>query len=403
MNDLTERLAREADEFERRGGGALHLDQVLDRAGEIRRARRLRATLVMAACVLAIAVPTVLVASDQGSSGPPTPARQVKKDLSPLQLAGLEPGAPPRTGYAVDDTWHADGTSVHLARAGTVRAVVPLGSRFLVETDAGRGDLRVAVVPAPPAFVGEKASWPVEGGLAASADGSLAAFVQPDGTPVVVQDEGQVSVDLPRIEGSGFDAVALTGTDCKSPSDSVCAVWVTTNGRKPASWVSTPEGVTRVQAAPGGTDAAAGRWRLSDVLDDGMQAGMTDVSDSGSCSAVRSGAGTAVWSTCEYRLLSFSPDGHHLLASSAYADGAGDSRLAVLDAASGKPVLDVRTAQDAFVGQVVWEDDTHVLAAVAEAGRWAVVRIGLDGHREYAVEPVTSKDPYLSPFRLPSR
>src|SRR3954471_3826631 len=242
MNDLTQRLAREAEGFDRRGGSPLHIEQVLERAGEIKRGRRLRATLVMAAAVLAIAVPTIVVASGgQRASEGPTPAHAVKKDLSPLRLTGLEQGGAPSLGYVVDGVLHQDDASTRLGAPGAVRAVVPLGSRFLVETDTGEGVLRASVVPAPPDFVGQPSSWPVEGGLAASRSGHLAAFVQPDGTPVVVEDDGRVSVDLPRIrQGTGFDVVGVTGTTCKAPSDHVCAVWVRTSGQTPESWVSTP-------------------------------------------------------------------------------------------------------------------------------------------------------------------
>src|SRR4051812_38812714 len=150
MNDLNEHLTREADQFVRRGGTELDLAQVLDRAGEIRRGRRLRATLVMAACVLAIAVPTIVVAADHGSPGHrtpdrPTPAHEVKKDVSPLELTGLDQGRPPAGGYAQDSVIHTDGTADVTAK-GAVRALVQFGSRFLVETDIGEGELRVSLV-----------------------------------------------------------------------------------------------------------------------------------------------------------------------------------------------------------------------------------------------------------------
>jgi hypothetical protein len=402
MNDnLTHQLAERAEEFNRRGGTELEISQVLARAGEIRRGRRMRATMLMAACVLAIAVPTILVAADRDTGSQPTPAREVKKDLSPLTLTGLEQGQEPAIGYVVDGTWHADGSTTDLGPSGSVRAVVSLGSRFLVETDTVEGPLRVAVVPTPPTLVGQSSSWPGDGGLAASEDGGLAAFVQPDGTPVVVQDEGQVSVELPRIDG-GFDAVAVTGTDCKSPSGSVCAVWVNSSGRTPQSWVSTPEGATRVRAPKGSADAAQpGMWLLDDVLADGTQAAKTEQTDDSSCSEVGTGDAVA-WSTCDHQLGSFSPDGKHLSAFPAYFDGAGSSQVAVLDAKTGAVTLDLQTVQDAYVGQVVWEDDDHLLAMVGQGTQAAILRVGLDGHREYAVAPVTT-EPFESPFVLPSR
>src|SRR4051794_14159466 len=277
MNDLTERLAREAGEFERRGGTALHLDQVLDRAGEIRRGRRLRATLVMAAVVVAVAAPAALLATHRDVSPEPTPAAPTKVDTSPVTLEGLDRGRNPSAGWMQGKVWHGPDGSEFTWSGGRVLAVALAGDGTLVASYGDQGQ-RAYLVPPVGSTAHQMSSWPMEGGFAVSADGKEASFVAPDGTPMVI--EGGSAHPLPRVpEGSGFDGVAVTGKTCLSPAASVCAVWVRTNGRSPASWVSTPEGVTPVQAA-------APMWLLSDVLDDGTQAGMTDVSDSGSCSRV---------------------------------------------------------------------------------------------------------------------
>jgi hypothetical protein len=354
----------------------------------------MRATMLMAACVLAVAVPTVLVATRGDVDKPVTPAQQQKVDGSPLTLAGLERGKDPRTGYVLDDTWVLDGKAVDLTATGPVRAVARLGSRLLVETSTVEGPLRAAVVPTPPEMVGQETSWPVEGGLAVSDDGSLAAFVQPDGTPVVVQDDGQVTFELPRITSGGpFDAVAVTGGDCKRAAEADCTVWVEGDGQEARVWTSTLGGAVDT--------ARPDLLSVSDLFGVEQIAGKTSVTDDGSCSMVLGPDGPA-WSTCEHQLGSFSPDGDHLAAFAAYFDGAGSSELAVLDAATGTVVLDLHTAQDAFVSQVVWEDDSHLLAVVGEGRQAAILRIGLDGVREYAVPPTKSR-PYEPPFVLPSR
>src|SRR5690349_14034527 len=96
--DLSTRLAHEADQFFTKGGAPLEIGQVLDRAGEIRRGRRMRATMLMAACLLAVAVPTALLAT-RGHETPVQPAHQAKVDSSPLSLHGLDQGAGPFPGY----------------------------------------------------------------------------------------------------------------------------------------------------------------------------------------------------------------------------------------------------------------------------------------------------------------
>ena len=409
MNDLTEHLVHEAEGFDRRGGSPLDIEQVLERAGEIKRGRRLRATLVMAAAVLAIAVPAGLVALDRDGSREPSPAPSpVKVDRSPITLATLAAGARPAAGWMQGQVWHRPDDSQFQFSGGRAFAVAPLGG-FTVVASSGDQGQRAYLVPPVGSTNHEVTSWPMEGGFGVSADGAMVAFVRPDGVPVVLESDtrakGITNHELPKVpRGSGFDAVAITGTTCDSPSDSVCAVWVTTSGKSVESWVSTPEGTSLIHATSGSPDMVhPNLWRVVDVLEDGTKAVMTQVNDTGSCSEIRSPDVAALWATCDDRFLSFSPDGQHLLASSAYADGAGDNRLVVLDAARGRPLLDLRTTDGAFIGQMVWEDDSHVLATVSDGGRWAIVRIGLDGSREYAVAPVTGKDPYESPFVLPSR
>ena len=81
--DLGTRLDLRADDFDRLGGTELDLQQVLARAGEIKRGRRLRATMVMAACVLAIAVPTLIASVGRGGDKvQPAPPHQA--DSSPI-------------------------------------------------------------------------------------------------------------------------------------------------------------------------------------------------------------------------------------------------------------------------------------------------------------------------------
>ena len=50
--------------------------------------------------------------------------------------------------------------------------------------------------------------------------------------------------------------------------------------------------------------------------------------------------GAEVWQTCDYTLLGFSPDGRHLLGFTDYLTPDGSPTMAVLDAATGEPVVD---------------------------------------------------------------
>lgn len=398
MNDLSQRLAHEADQFTRRGGTELELSQVLERAGEIRRGRRIRATMLMAACVLAVAVPTGLVATHRDTTHEPSPAPAPapKIDHTAIALDHLETGPKPRTGWVQGTVWHGPDGREFTWSGGRATAVATVGTSTLLALADGNGMRATLTPPASGDQAQTVTSWPMEGGFAVSADGSVAAFVKPDGTPVVVQAAGTRSFELPRVpRGSGFNAVGVAGPDCTLRSEHAgCQVWVARPGQNPESWLSTAAGTVAPVPPP---------LRIVTAVADSWIAGVTRTMNAGSCSAVSSlgHPETPAWTTCNHALRSFSPDGRHVLATAAYGDGAGDTELAVLDASTGKVRLDLTTARDAFITQMAWEDDGHLLVAVGEGRRHAVLRIGLDGSREYAVAPVTG-DPYESPFVLPS-
>jgi hypothetical protein len=393
-SELNDRLAREADQFFTRGGAPLDIVQVLDRAGEIRRGRRMRATMLMAACVLAIAVPTGLVAT-RGHDRPITPAPPTTIDTAPLSLADLEHGPQPHDGYARAGQFHLGTATVDLSTGGrAVASVARVTGGVLVATRQESGDLSARFVDDQGA-PGQQ-TWPMTGGFAVSADGNVAAFAQPDGTVIAVQDAASRYFELGRIPtGSGFDVIAVQGENCSGRSEEIgCKVFATTNGEEPQTFLLEPHqavGVSLDSTLSRTVDVAADRY-----------AAVASVTDTGSCSDVRDGKREILWSTCDHRFLSFSPDGAHVLASAAYGDGLGDTELAVLDSATGRAALGLRTADGAAITQMVWEDDSHVLANLYQDGRWAVVRIGLDGHREYAVAPVRGNDYDGSPFLLPS-
>jgi hypothetical protein len=392
-DNLTQQLAERAEDFARRGGTELHVDQVLERAGEIRRGRRMRATLLMAACVLAIAVPSVLVAADRDGTHGPSPAPATKVDTGPLTLQGLKAGEEPRTGWVQGTVWHGPDGSEFTWTNGRATAAATVGKATLLALTEGDGQYAELVPP-----VSRKAQtatpWPMQGGLAVSPGLTVAAFVKPDGTPVLVREDGQRT--LARVPSTeALTAATLLGQGCSRGDLSGCAVLVDSHGREPATWIAYNGGETHRFD----TDMRS----TSDVDSYSRMAGVTSVSDTGSCSALESIGDRTLWTTCDHTLLTFSPDAQHLLATSAYRDGAGDNEVAVLDSNTGKPVLDLRTADGVFVTQLVWEDDTHVLANLHQGGEWALVRIGLDGKREYAVPPVAGPDYDGSPFVLPTR
>lgn len=395
--DLTTRLNHEADQFFAKGGAPLEIGQVLDRAGEIRRGRRMRATMLMAACLVAVAVPTAMLAT-RGHDTPVQPAHRGnhgKVDSAPLTLQGLDRGAGPGTGYLAGTTWHTpanDGVDLS-ALDGQINEVAPLGTGYLVSVATG-GDVTAHYVDSSGRPGAQE--WPISGSLVVSDDGHVGAFVEPDGQVVTVRDDGTATDFMHVDRGTGFDAVAMSGTCSGSPDDQdPCAVWVQSSGRKPASWFVT------VNAA----STARTQYRmLADVRDHGtLAAGITEVheDDLSTCSAVETTSSDKPgWTTCGHQMVAFSTDGKHVLAQPD-GDGLGPTSLAVFDADKGTKVLDLSVADQGYVRQMIWEDNTHVLATIYQQGQWGIVRIGLDGSRQYAVPPVPAQDDTTPAVSLP--
>ena len=112
--------------------------------------------------------------------------------------------------------------------------------------------------------------------------------------------------------------------------------------------------------------------------------------------------GRVVWSTTEFELSTFSPDGTHLLGLEPLGpDGSGGTRYVILDAATGEQVATVAGFGDGLrAGSHIWEDDDHLLIAAfddtdtdtadtadAVVGSEAIVRVDLSGRLSLATAP----------------
>lgn len=402
-NDLSSTLARQAEQFARRGGADLDIAQVVSRAGEIRRGRRMRATMAMAAVVLAVAVPVgVTVLNDPTTPKPPSVARQ--PDTSQIVVDGLKEGRSPTTGYAAGDTISdADGNDVQLDE-DRVRALAPINGGFLVALDLGDGDLRARFVGTDGAAVPKL--WTTTGSFAVSSGGNVGAFAETDGTVRVVQDADSSPAaqvfSLGQVPGQNLHVLGVQGEDCSSTG--TCTVYVATEngvggsqGYTPETWVASPG------ADPVKIDSEV--YAMDDIGENGSRLGRVAISETGACYGVETEDGTQLWKDCERGAREFSPDGKFVLGGSNFLDGVGDGQLTVLDAATGAPVLELRTRYETIIYDRTWEDSEHILAVVAEKNRWAVIRFGLNGSREYALPPITAgyADDANAPYTLAKR
>jgi hypothetical protein len=356
---------------------------VQGKARTIRPRRTAVTTGLAAVAVLAVLLPAGLVLDGPGSQRPaPTAPSPTEVDeptpnpdgTFPLTLDVPE-GGHPVPGYLTHDDQHLvppdgaydqPGDFVQLApydggrvgiRAGEYR---PVGTQ-LVTLDA---DFR------------EVATVAAGSSLAISADGSRVAWVEAvgnggDWTVVNAPADGGEQIRTPtqantQVEGFIADDTVATSFFDDTTGD-------TYYGQ------ATPEG--QFDMIPfDGYQAVGGVSEVS-----GLVAGQTKFLGDSTCSEVRrtdTAQPPLVYETCDHKLAGFSPDGRWLIGYATYSD-LGSPTLAILDAATGDPVVEwVSSRQQvdaAVVHAAAWEDDDTVLAVVEQGGQQAVLRLEADG------------------------
>ena len=387
-NDLEDQeLGRELGrELRRRSGQpGLHpvsLDEVVGRARRIKR-RRQAATGLVAAAVLAVALPVgVNIVGTTSSTSPgftdrltptATPGQLPAGAVVPLEPADAPPGDPSAVPYLLDHTLvRPDGSSLRLPE--DYRQVGRLGDGWLALRFDDQGNGTADVLGGDGRVV---SSFPADQGLATSPSADRVAVVErtPSG-PVLRLLAGQGA----EIEHWSFAHDVTIAPAGLLSGNRVVYNATTANGESVA-----------MLASPGDTQPLSGLVAAQGTeFEAGLVTALTRVTDTGSCSAVvdvetqqRSAA------TCELTLGRFSADGHYLLGHPAYRDGIGDASVAIVDATTGRPVVTFERpgSNYVFVAETAWEDETHVLATVYDhdAGGWFLLRLGADG----SVENVT--------------
>jgi hypothetical protein len=237
MNDLTQALARQAERFAERGGTDIEMVQVLARAGEIRRGRRMRASMVMAAVAIAVAVPigiTTLVgnAPDKHHTVVPTTddPSPTTTTTRPDALAVIPLGARPRHSYVLQGAIHdVDGTTRQLPAGSSDRlaAITPyLGGYLVANGDTSTVTLydgsgkTVKSGPGSSTFVttsdGVETAYTMNGKLfsnpgsgMANGDGAVGP-ISVNGAPVGYL-QGGLLYETGKTNASGAPELALTG------------------------------------------------------------------------------------------------------------------------------------------------------------------------------------------------
>jgi hypothetical protein len=364
----------------------------LGRARQIRRRRRAAAGLATLG-VLAVGIPVGLQVTDLSTTpappvasgtGSPTGPRQLTVDLDALPL-----GDAPTVAWSQDTTLHLD--SGPIEAPGKPEDLERSVAGVVVVTEARIAGMRFATIVTPDQeMVALQSDNSVLDDVASSTDGGFTAA-----TSAQLSDQGE---PLPRTRRTLWLANAETeenstltlpgpgvATDVVAVSADGAVVVQPLEGEDPGPAVLVSDGdvraldVSRVKA-----------WSFeADIF-----ARVTEVTDAGSCSAVRPTDNpiSDLWATCEWQVEGFSPDGRWAWGVPSYTDGYGPLSIAVLDAATGEVVREVELAPqrtEAAILDVSWEAEDRLVLEVVAGGRSALVRAEvLTGEAELATEPL---------------
>ncbi len=368
-DDLGTRLSGSLhDHVDRAATGHVSVYDVQQRAGRIRRTRRIVA-VAAAAAVAAVVVPTALLVSAPG--GDETPAPVASNSASPMATGPADVTLPPDP--------QPDEKPRIKVRDNSYQHFVQFGSLFLGVRADDDGNRVLDIVDGQGR---SSVTWPGVDQVVVSQSGTTAAWTEPDGSVWTAWDGGRLELDQ---QSGGARAVAVVGDGSCRPADGDgCTVYLDAVG----------EGAPRFVSSDGRTgEVTPDAISLGDVHGS-LAATQTSYTQGRACSEVYDlAAGKALWKTCDYALLRFSPDGRHLMATTSDSDGQGPTSITVLQATTGDPVATYRV-EDGFLGAETWEDDDHLLFVRYSygPGSWDVVRADLGGAVGRAAGPVAAPE-----------
>ena len=403
-DDLTRTLTRElGDRTRAMDGSMLHLADVKGRARSIRR-RRTAAAVVGVAAAVAVIVPSVSLMSHSNGKPEPGPATQTPSQTQTatdgqqppagvLDVSDLPTGKAPAFDYVKDGElqFHDGGSGAVNTEYRPSQVVAMDDGARVWQTISDQGDAYIELQDADGTF---HKPVPAYVGLEVNREHNTAGWVTPDGQVMVWS--GRATEPRPlgdRVPGAhDIRIAAILSQDCTE----FCTVYV--NGPADGAKIWQPYEVTDDGTSPY-TD---GGLVMVDDVAGGMTVGKTEVTDFGSCSDLFGGGEFQGFSTCKAQFDSFSPDSATVLGYPPYVDGLGSSAISVWNVTGDKLFERKADAKhQAAVTDAVWEDDSHVIAAVYQENTWSLVRIGTDGSMEYAVPPVKASD-FDNPFVLPT-
>lgn len=385
--ELSNELHHRVDRID---GSPITMDAVVGTAGKIRRRRRAGASIAALAAV-AVIVPTAMFGGglfDKDSA--PAPAAPTTTQTSDAVLdPSLPAGDPPKIAYIDGDHVVTEsGLTIQLDHnyGTTVRS----GDEYLAIRDQSGGEPSIDILDS---------DWKVTDTLrvdapaVSSADGTVAAWLAPDGT--VTTRSGGETLTLGKVTGEYPQAVAVLGSGSCREDQGGCRVFVNPSQGSPQSADS--HGIV--------DDVFGGFVQVAAVSPDNLIAGLLNWSSGTrpACSAVYDERGDKrLFKTCDIAFnndAGFSPDGSLLVGTPAEADAGGTRSLEVVDSHTGKTVTRVELAKatnrNTSIVESAWEDDEHLIITTEKTtsddpASYNIYRVGLDGsvvrmlERDYA-------------------
>lgn len=403
MNTEQELNRQLHDQADRIDGSPISMADVVGRAGQIKRRRR-AATGVAALAAVAVLVPSAMFGGNLfDNDAAPDPANPEPRQVHDVTLdPSLPEGDPPKLAYTdAKKLVEADGTTHDLTQvyAGPVRA----GDEHLASYGMEGGEPQIDILDGDFEVTD---TVPMQDGPVSSADGSVAAWVERDGT-VMTRFDGR-SVDLGKVDGSYVTPVAILGSGSCMEAEGGCRVFVNVQDGQPMAADS-----------HGIVDIVPGKFtNVGAVSSDNLIAGVITPQSAAPtdpvCSAVYDEqAMKRLFKTCDLAFgnsAGFSPDDSLLAGYHSDSDGAGPRSMTVVDARTGEKVLGIdlhrSIEKNTSIVGADWEDDEHLLVRTAGPGTadkvatYNLFRVGLDGSIERLLERDYDNGTMTHPWRM---
>ncbi|WP_322937003.1 TolB-like translocation protein [Nocardioides bizhenqiangii] len=360
----------------------LDITSVKGKAHKIKRNRR-AAVAGGVLGVAAIVTPIAVLANSTDDAGGRSPefVEQTTDTAAP----------PANPDYLQGTTWHqADGDTVELDHE--YQQAVQWGDR-LVGTRSGPEVYLVTEVLDEDGNVIE--SMNTTSPVAINDTGTTIAWVEDNGQVMTAWDGGETAIGSVELAAPGetiaWTAAAISGgPDCNEDADG-CVVYLNSNLDEDARAVSS-DGINDI--------AADGAKRVFDSTSDGAVSVVTEVDDFGdTCGGIYETQTSAFrFETCDYQVQQFSPNGDFFIGTQSQFDGAGPSRIALVDAADGQTEVNSFERDGWIVGDWTWSPDGAVIFTAYEGGRWHLMAMTVDGDTTELAEPVRGDD-FATGFR----